>query len=239
MQLFVTLAPGFSSHVWMDSRMSLQKSGLRLVLCAVLAASLVLHASAQSGQPASGHTRVPVLVELFTSEGCSLDQMDERQKEYGARFNLDSIYTPQMVVDGAAQMVGNNVAGVTSAVEKAASMGKKPLAIADAHWEGSNVVFTVHGGAEPGPRLLAALAANVTHSEVSRGENAGRTLHHVAVVRVLKDFGANAAEGKPLRLPGGGLAHDNDASGSVRLVVFMVDRKSGHISAVAEQSMNR
>jgi hypothetical protein len=58
-------------------------------------------------------------------------------------------------------------------------------------------------------------------------------------VRVLKDFGANAAEGKPLRLPGGGLAHDNDASGSVRLVVFMVDRKSGHISAVAEQSMNR
>jgi hypothetical protein len=282
MRLFVTLALSLSSHVWMDSRMFFRNCVAPAAICAVLAALLVFDASAQSGQPASEHTRVPVLVELFTSEGCSdcppadrlleeldakqfvtgaqaivlsehvtywnhlgwrdpfsLDQMDERQKEYGARFNLDSIYTPQMVVDGSAQMVGNNVAGVTSAVEKAASMGKKPLAIGDAHWEGANVVFTVHGGAEPGARLLAALAANATHSEVSRGENAGRTLHHVAVVRVLKDFGANAAEGKPLRLPGGGLAHDNDASGPVRLVVFMVDRKSGHISAVAEQSMNR
>jgi hypothetical protein len=118
-------------------------------------------------------------------------------------------------------------------------MGKKPLAIADAHWEGANVVFTVHGGADPGARLLAVLAANATHSEVSRGENAGRTLHHVAVVRVLKDFGANAAEDKPLRLPGGGFAHDNDASGPVRLVVFMVDRKTGRITGAAEQAMSR
>src|ERR1700733_11174064 len=45
----------------------------------------------------------------------SFDDMDFRQKEYGERFNLESIYTPQAVIDGTTQLVGNNAAGVTDA----------------------------------------------------------------------------------------------------------------------------
>jgi len=236
-----------------------------------------LIACAQAPQAGQDQARVPVLVELFTSEGCSdcppadrlleqldtkqsvpgaeaivlsehvtywnhlgwrdpfsLDEIDQRQKEYGERFNLDSIYTPQAVIDGAAQVVGNNAAGVTNAIEHAASVPKKPLSVTDTRWENGAVSFTVHG-ADAGSRLVAVLAADANGHQVSRGENAGRTLHHVAVVRAIKDFGANA-DGRALRLSAGSLAK-NQTSGPPRLVVFLVDRKSGRVTAASEQTL--
>lgn len=44
-----------------------------------------------------------------------------------------------------------------------------------------------------------------TKSPSQSGENAGRTLHHVAVVRVIKEFGTEVADGRLLKLPGGDL----------------------------------
>jgi hypothetical protein len=269
-----------SSHVCMASKKLLHRWVLvfaisGLLECSVFACSI----SAQSPQPEPNHARVPVLVELFTSEGCSdcppadrlleeldtkqfvpgaqaivlsehvtywnhlgwrdpfsLDEMDLRQKEYGERFNLDSVYTPQAVIDGVAQVVGNNTAAVTNAVEHAASSPKKPITVTDVHWENGVVSFTVHG-ADSASRLLAVLAADATGPRIIRGENAGRTLHHVAVVRAIKDFGSNAADGRPLRLSGGSLIHDQATP--PRLVVFLVDRKSGHVTAVNEQTLSR
>jgi hypothetical protein len=243
--------------------------------CAVTAPTLAV-------QPAADAARVPVLVELFTSEGCSdcppadklleeldtkqfvpgaqaivlsehvtywnhqgwtdpfsMPEIDDRQKEYGDRFHLDSIYTPQAVVDGTAQMVGNNGPELARAVEAAAKTAKEQLTIAEPHWDNGAAVFSVKGATDAKARLVAALAADATTSQVAHGENAGRTLHHIAVVRVMKDFGSSAADGRPLRLSGGPLAHGKDASGPVRLVVFVVDRKTGHVTAVAEQAINR
>ena len=250
--------------------------GVSLALTAIL-----IPASAQSPQSASDQARVPVLVELFTSEGCSdcppadrlleerdakqfvsgaqaivlsehvtywnhlgwrdpfsLDEVDFRQKEYGERFNLESIYTPQAVIDGNAQLVGNNADGVAKAVEHAASTPKKALTIADPHWENGAVSFAVHGAVDSSSKLVAVLAADGTGPKITRGENAGRTIHHVAVVRAIKEFGSNATDGKILRLPGGNLAHDQGST-PIRLVAFLVDKKSGRVTAVSEQTLSR
>jgi hypothetical protein len=217
-----------------------------------------------------------VLVELFTSEGCSdcppadrllelldskqpipgaqaivlsehvtywnhqgwrdpfsLDDVDLRQNQYGEQFRLDSVYTPQAVIDGSAQLVGNNAAGLQAAIEHAAATPKKSLTVGDAHWDKGTVTFTVQTGRDSGSKLVAALAADANESKVTGGENAGRTLHHVAVVRAMKDFGSGALDGRTLKLSAGSLAHDQ-ASPAVRLVVFTVDRKN-HVTAVAEQ----
>ena len=233
-------------------------------------------------QTTAATNRVPVLVELFTSEGCSdcppadallerldatqavpgadaivlsehvtywnhegwqdpfsFDDIDERQTEYVQRFGLQSSYTPQMVVDGATQFVGSNAAALEAALVRAAQTPKQQLAIENAHWDGGAVTFTVRGPAGSNANLFAALAANATQSEVGRGENAGRTLHHVAVVRVIKNFGSKAGDGRALKLSGGSFGHGEEAKDPVRLVVFLADRKNGHVVAVAEQTLSR
>ena len=226
--------------------------------------------------------RVPVLVELFTSEGCSdcppadallaeldskqfvpgaeaivlsehvtywdhqgwrdpfsLESVTQRQEEYVRRFALDSAYTPQMVVDGTSQFVGSNGRALLAALNKAAAKPKTDLSIENAHWDQGTVHFTIRGEKANGTRLFAVLASNATHSEVARGENAGRTLHHIAVVRALKVFSNDAIDGRPLVVPAGPLAQANEANGPVRLVVFLADSGSGQVRAATEQVLSR
>ena len=226
--------------------------------------------------------RQPVLVELFTSEGCSdcppadallarldgtqfvpgaqaivlsehvtywdhegwrdpfsMEELTARQERYVEHFGLSSSYTPQMVVDGATQFVGNNSQALSRAVASAAERPKKPLKIEGALWNKDSVQFSVRGAAETGTELIAVLAENATHSEVSRGENAGRTLHHVAVVRVMKEFGSYAVDGQQLRLSTTNMSHRGEAKDPIRLVVFLVDRKSGGVLSVTEQTISR
>src|SRR3954452_17804240 len=123
----------------------------------------VLTAMAALSSPAQAASRIPVLVELFTSEGCSscppadtlLGVLDEkqpipgaevivvsehvdywnyigwtdpfssavysrRQQEYGRRLGLESVYTPQMVVDGQFQFVGSDERLATAAITRSA-----------------------------------------------------------------------------------------------------------------------
>jgi hypothetical protein len=224
---------------------------------------------------------VPVLVELFTSEGCSdcppadallgqldtkqpvagaqaivlsehvtywdrngwrdpfsLDAMTDRQETYQRHFGLDSSYTPQMVVDGAAQFVGSNGRALVAALQSAAKTAKQPLTIENAKWDHGSATFSVRGAAPTGARLFAALAADATHQEVSGGENAGRTLHHVAVVRVMKEFGPEVTDGRTLKLSGD-FSRKDESDGQVRLVVFFAERKTGRVLGAAEQTLSR
>jgi hypothetical protein len=247
--------------------------------------ALCLHEPHLSGQAAASSAaaqRVPVLVELFTSEGCSdcppadallakldatqpiagaqaivlsehvtywnrlgwtdpfsFDAMTERQEDYGRRFGLDSSYTPQMVVDGIDQFVGSNAHALVAAVEKDAKAPKLAIAIEGASWDHGSVQFSIKTNAPGGTKLFAALAADSTHAEVARGENAGRTLHHTAVVRVMMELKADAADGRPLKLPGGPLTQKTESAGPVRLVVFLIDRKTGHVLGATQQTLQR
>jgi len=265
------------------------RNPVRLVwLCMLLALGAVLAFDSISGRqsPVSAATDtnpkppVPVLVELFTSEGCSScppadallalldekqpiaaahaivlsehvtywnqegwhdpfssDALTDRQKQYGDRMGLSDVYTPQVVVDGAAQLVGSNARGLQEAIEHAASSGKAELSIQDAQWSGGAVHFSVRGAAgDPKAVLTAALAEDSAQSSVKRGENAGRNLRHVAVVRVMEEMGkgaSNLLDGRTLTLkvPAG------SQTGPMRLVVFVTDHHNGHVLAVAEKTI--
>jgi hypothetical protein len=228
---------------------------------------------------------VPVLIELFTSEGCSscppadallarldtqplpgvhaivlsehvtywnqdgwhdpfsLDAMTDRQRQYGFRFNLPDVYTPQAVIDGAAQVVGSDAAKLSTAISQAIVAPKPELTIANAQWSNDTMQFTVKGNPNPEANLFAALAEDSEQVSVLHGENGGHTLHHVAVVRTLEQLGKASADakgpmnGKILTLR---LSKDfAKETTPLRLVVFLADRRNGHVLAVTEQTIPR
>ena len=193
-------------------------------------------AAPQTNVEPSQSAKTPILVELFTSEGCSscppaddlLGQLDrqpfpstkiivlsehvdywnhggwedrfssvqltDRQKDYQELFKLDDVYTPQMVVNGTDQMSGSDVKKIELALQKAASEHPIPLQITSVQVNGKHVKFTLHDGMPETPgdvNVYAALVDPADTTEVRAGENHGRTLQHVGVVRKLERIGSS------------------------------------------------
>ena len=220
----------------------------------VLAASCLFLPGAPQPSPA------PVLVELFTSEGCSscppadrlLQQLDaqaivlgehvdywdhqgwkdrfsshaltERQDAYASRFHLDGPYTPQMVVDGAAEFVGSDAARAVAEIAQAAHREKAQIKLART---AGSVRVEVDGAPVSGEVMLA-LADESGASEVRAGENKGRALRHVAIVRSLRRIGTIKRGGEyrgDIALPPG--------AAQQRLVVFVQDAGQGRVAGAA------
>jgi hypothetical protein len=200
--------------------------------------------------PAAEPPRTPIVVELFTSEGCSscppadtllqrladesagapvialgehVDYWDhqgwkdrfssaaltQRQRVYAARFNVESIYTPQMVVDGRAEMVGSDAGAARRAIDRAVAQPHGVVRIAIDPEAGtvrpSRLAATVSVADLPalsrGDRADVVVAITEDHlsSDVTRGENRGRILKHAAVVRQLATVGEAQAPSSTAR----------------------------------------
>jgi hypothetical protein len=185
--------------------------------------------SADSAPTTQTATRNPVLVELFTSEGCSscppadrnlaflqkeqpvanadivtlafhVDYWDrlgwkdrfssalftKRQDVYASKMGSE-IYTPQMIVDGQTEFVGSDSAKASDAIGKAASSGKVPVDLASTG-EGVRITIRNLPQHEEAVVFLAIVEDNIS-SRIGGGENSGKTIEHVAVVRELMPVG--------------------------------------------------
>jgi hypothetical protein len=126
-----------------------------------------------------------------------------------------------------------------SALEREATKQKLDLKIESAQI-GANgaVTFSVRFPSNTKGKLVAAVAQDATVSRVSSGENAGRTLHHVAVVRALKEYDAtSAAADHALTVSGPALALAEKSGAPMRLVVFLVDGGDGKVLGAAEETL--
>jgi hypothetical protein len=124
--------------------------------------------------------------QLGWSDPFSAPVYTQRQNAYGARFGLDSVYTPQMVINGEEQVVGSDSASLLHAIQKEEHRHQLDLHIASASMSGNMLIvdFSVDGNVPgQGVDIFAVLAEDVTSSNVLRGENSGRTLSHVSVAR--------------------------------------------------------
>jgi hypothetical protein len=108
-----------------------------------------------------------------------------RQAAYEPALNQSGSYTPQMVVNGAATVVGNSLPEVESLLAKAAPL-KGPGLVLDRDR------ITVGAGAENGNAdvWLVRYDPQIEAVPVARGENSGVTLPHTHVVRHLERLGA-------------------------------------------------
>jgi hypothetical protein len=109
---------------------------------------------------------------------------------------LDTVYTPQMVVDGSSEFVGSNTVLADKAFAKALGFPKIPVHLSFMSTDLSSGLH-VHldtGTLEPSfsPRdadVQIAIALSHAESKVSAGENAGQRLEHVSVVTSLTKIG--------------------------------------------------
>jgi hypothetical protein len=215
-----------------------------------------------------------VLIELFTSEGCSscppadalLEQLQrdqpvagtelivlsehvdywndlgwkdpysdalfsERQTAYGHRN-----YTPQAVIDGGVDAVGSDRQAILRAARTAAGQPHANVRLVRTSDTAVRISVTGMTG-RPDAAVVLAVVEDGLSSQVTKGENAGRTLRHTAVVRALREVG---------RIPSG--AADWTAEVPVktdlswkdpRLVAFVQERRSRRVLAVARLQEQR
>lgn len=187
--------------------------------------ALIAGAAALLCVPAFSDARRPVVVELFTSEGCSscppadrllselsdtrtdvlplafhvtywnrlgwkdpfsFEGADARQARYAQRFRGFE-YTPEMVVDGKADLVGSDRRAAGAAIEHARSDGVTAATIRATRENGGVSVSIGPGHGRAHVLLIGYDARHVT--AVGRGENAGHTLTESNVVRSVADIG--------------------------------------------------
>ena len=241
-------------------------------------------ASPKAQTPVAQAARTPVLVELFTSEGCSScppadallrkltaqqpiagaeiigleehvdywnhdgwadpyssPEWTERQQDYVTLLKADA-YTPELVVDGQRQFVGNDSRQAQAEIEKAASSVKTEVTLSAAKPDGNGSQrFSVSVGKLAGGRaddvaeVWLAITEDGLHSAVSRGENAGRVLQHVATLRLLHKIGTADASGASASFTGDTLVKFNPRWNPEKLhvVVFVQAKKSRKVLGAA------
>src|ERR1700704_3028740 len=115
-----------------------------------------------------------------------------RQKNYGTQFHLESIYTPQLVVNGKYEMVGSNRTDAQNAIKKVLKESPPVLIrIGDVKMNDHKIdlSYTLEGNWQHA-NLLAILVQKQAMVNVRAGENNGAQLSHTNVVRFIKKLPA-------------------------------------------------
>jgi hypothetical protein len=244
-------------------------TALAILAFAVIYLSIV---AAKTSDP--GPARKAVVVELFTSEGCSscppADELlthlrqdlsakniqviplgfhvdywnslgwkdrfssaefSRRQEQYTQSLRVDGPYTPEMVVDGAVEFVGNDSGQAQRTIREAASQPEiATVKISSAVADHLAVQVKAPVSARESKVILAITEDNLT-TQVGSGENGGRTLHHAAVVRDLRPLGRLREGGFEANVP---FKLEKDwKRADLRAVVFVQDGPTGKILGAA------
>jgi hypothetical protein len=231
----------------------------------------------------SDSARRPVVVELFTSEGCSscppadllLQRLEseqpvrsaeiipleehvdywnrdgwldpysspawtERQQTYAALINKDP-YTPELVVDGQVQFVGNSPNDAFIAIEDAAHAPKTAVTITEESREPKGARFNISVGklsrnvTGDEVEVWLAVTEDGLHSSVSRGENAGHELNHTATLRYLHKVGNADANRGEVSFGGAESVKFNSrwSLENLHVIIFVQQKKSREIIGAA------
>jgi hypothetical protein len=143
-----------------------------------------------------------------------------------------------MVVDGQREFVGDSsraVEAVRAAVLK--PKAKLSLSLMPACADHSELKVAVDGGNLPNkgsPELWVAVAESDLVSKVTHGENAGRTLRHVGVVRELRRLGVvQANPGKSFVTVSSISLEKSWNKSALKLVAFLQEKESRHVVGAA------
>jgi hypothetical protein len=200
-----------------------QRFGLLLVVLAMLAVPAAL---------ARAEERPPIVVELFTSQGCNscppadayLGELarrpgilafafhvdywnyigwtdpfgrpwsSTRQRGYQKSLNERFVYTPQIVVNGAAQGIGSERDTIEGLLRAATAVPPRPHPELTLHRRPDGALIVDVGAGQSPPQAPADIWLigfdRMHNTQVLRGENEGQTLTDYHPVRAYRRIGA-------------------------------------------------
>lgn len=223
---------------------------------------MVLATTLTTAHAAMAEPPRPVVIELFTSQGCSscppadallseyarerpdvlplafhveywnrLGWTDPfssqaytaRERLHAARLGEDTVYTPELVVDGARAVVGSDRDEVEQAIRTAKARATTLAAVSVRRISPGEVAINIGPGAGSADVLLIGFDTAHTTS-IGRGENGGRTLRESNIVRSLQTVAQWGGASIELRRP---------APEGERVAVVLEERSGRVVGAAA------
>jgi hypothetical protein len=163
----------------------------------------------------------------------------DRQSAYAQVLRVSDVYTPQLLVDGTAELRLANPQQMGQTLQKAAAGVTVPVRIQSVSVNGNPAVLRAHIEADGKSEkrkadVYVAIALNHAESQVLHGENSGRHLTHVSVLQNLKKIGnvepgKSAAEDVEFKLKSG-----TDLA-NLRIIAFVQEPGPGKVLGAALQ----
>src|SRR5258708_6353882 len=171
---------------------------------------------------------------LGWKDGFSSADYSKRQNEYASYLHLQSVYTPQIVVNGKTEFVGSEEATLRNAIKtnlQKTAAAQLSLVVSNVNTDQASIKYNATGTDKNTVLLLAVLQKNA-QTKVERGENSGRMLSHVQIVRKLQRVPLKGNDGSVnVALP-----HDFDKQGW-EIIGFLQNTANGAVTAAAKAAL--
>lgn len=223
---------------------------------------------------ASDAARTPILMELFTSEGCSscppvdtwvaqidasqpvagaeiivlsehVDYWDHdgwkdpfssaaitaRQQAYVHNLGLSDVYTPQIILDGAAELKPADAQQTSQSLTKAAGAPMTPVRLSSAAVAAATLTGHIEadGSAlKKNADVFVAVAIDKTLTDVLAGENNGKKLVNIAVVKEMVKVG-KLEKGKSFDQPFSVKLWPDADPANLRVIAFVQESGPGRV----------
>jgi len=154
----------------------------------------------------------------------------DRQKQYSRWLKSSEIYTPQAIVNGSKEFVGSEETTLRNTIKaNLAEPAKTDLTLTGlkAIKNKITVKYRTEGLTANSSLVLTLLERNAT-TKVLKGENAGRTLSHVQIVRKLQTIALTNTSGSvDLAVP------ESFTPEGFEMIAFVQNNSSGQITGAA------
>ncbi|MFV0369000.1 MAG: DUF1223 domain-containing protein [Hyphomicrobiaceae bacterium] len=161
------------------------------------------------------------------------EKNSERQRDYAKTRGDGSVYTPQVVVNGAAHAVGSDRSDIEKQIAKTAlKFAAKRVAMR--FWRTSNMIIVQTASAPANTNVTEATiwlapVRDKVEVEIQHGENRGKTLKYFNVVHELMPIGVWTGKAMQIQLA----AMPFLRPGSTRYAVLMQEGTTGPIVGAA------
>lgn len=157
-----------------------------------------------------------------------------RQKEYASILSLQDIYTPQVIVNGKKDFVGSDESNLRiDIMQEIMNNPKSTIKLGAKKVDDKSVAVTYDASSSDESLLNIALIQLHAKTAVEKGENEGKKLEHINIVRALQIIPVNksAAGSININLPAGLQTKD------CKLVGYLQTKKDWHVVGAVDAAI--